>query len=202
MPFPLFDNLLPAAVRPVRRQKALPRQRKSPPVLERLEERCLLAVFTVTNTNDDGPGSLRQAILDANANPGLDTINFNIGSGVQTINVGSTIGVGLPAITDPVVIDGTTQPGYAGSPLIELNGTSVGLNQPGLYITAGSTTIKGLVINRFNSHGILLESAGGNIIAGNYIGTDVNGTADLGNFGHGVFIASGANNTIGGTAAS
>ncbi len=46
------------------------------------------ATFTVTNTNDSGAGSLRQAILDANANPGDDTIAFNIpGSGVQTIAV-------------------------------------------------------------------------------------------------------------------
>src|SRR5688572_23214049 len=36
------------------------------------------ATFTVTNTNDSGAGSLRQAILDANANPGQDMISFNI----------------------------------------------------------------------------------------------------------------------------
>src|SRR2546425_11283768 len=101
--------------------------------------------FTVINTNDSGAGSLRQAILDANANAGLDTINFSIGSGVQTINVGSTTGLALPTITDPVIVDGTTQPGYAGSPLIELNGTSAGPSQNGLFITAGSSTIKGLV---------------------------------------------------------
>ena len=61
------------------------------------------ATFTVTNTNDSGAGSLRQAILDANGNPGLDTIHFAIpGSGVQTITVSTT----LDAITDPVVLDG------------------------------------------------------------------------------------------------
>ncbi len=44
------------------------------------------ATFTVLNTNDSGPGSLRQAILDANATPGADTIAFNIpGSGIHTI---------------------------------------------------------------------------------------------------------------------
>ena len=68
--------------------------------------------FTVINTNDSGPGSLRQAILGANANSGLDTIVFSIGSGPQTIAPLSA----LPTITDPVVIDGTTQPGYAGTP--------------------------------------------------------------------------------------
>jgi uncharacterized repeat protein (TIGR01451 family) len=160
-----------------------------------------LATFTVTNTNDDGPGSLAQAILDANANAGLDMINFSIGSGVQTIDVGSVRGTGLPTITDPVIIDGTTQPGYAGSPLIELNGTNAPIMPTGLFIqAAGSSTIRGLVINRFLGNGIGILCCGGNIIEGNYIGTDVSGTADLGNSGIGVAASSSTNNTIGGTA--
>src|SRR5437870_11674662 len=116
----LFHNLLPTTSRPAHCRKTLPRRRKNTLALERLEERCLLAGFTVTNTNDAGPGSLRQAILDANANPGLDTIAFNLGNGgMQTIRPNSS----LPTITDPVVLDGTTQPGFAGNPLIVLNGT-------------------------------------------------------------------------------
>ncbi|MFN7877671.1 MAG: DUF4347 domain-containing protein, partial [Pirellula sp.] len=77
------------------------------------EWRGLMATFTVTNTNDSGAGSLRQAILDANALAGHDTIVFNItGTGTQVINVLSV----LPTITDQVTIDGTTQAGYvAGS---------------------------------------------------------------------------------------
>jgi len=64
--------------------------------------------FAVVNTNDGGPGSLRQAILDANANAGADSISFNIpGGGVRTITPASP----LPDITDSVVIDGYTQPG-------------------------------------------------------------------------------------------
>src|SRR6266446_4509359 len=64
--------------------------------------------FTVTNTSDSGVGSLRQAILDANASSGPDTIAFNIpGSGVKTITPATT----LPAITEQVTIDGYTQPG-------------------------------------------------------------------------------------------
>src|SRR5437868_15378007 len=63
--------------------------------------------FTVTSTNDSGAGTLRQAITDANASPGSDTIVFNIaGSGIKSIFITSM----LPTITDPVVIDGTTQP--------------------------------------------------------------------------------------------
>jgi hypothetical protein len=56
--------------------------------------------FTVFNTNDGGAGSLRQAIISANANPGVDTINFNLPAGVQTL----TPGTPLPTITDPVII--------------------------------------------------------------------------------------------------
>lgn len=77
------------------------------------------ATFTVTNTNDSGAGSLRQAILDSNLTAGLDTIAFNIGGGgshvIQPISA-------LPAITDNGEIDGTTQPGYVNAPLIEING--------------------------------------------------------------------------------
>jgi len=52
-----------------------------PARLERLEARTLPSSFTVLNTNDSGPGSLRQAILDANAATGSSQIIFNIGSG-------------------------------------------------------------------------------------------------------------------------
>ena len=81
---------------------------KSRLLLERLEGRDAPAVFTVTTTADGGAGSLRQAILDANAAPGADTIAFAIpGPGVHTIQPQSA----LPKVTGPVVIDGYTQPG-------------------------------------------------------------------------------------------
>ena len=83
------------------------------------------AIISVVTTSDSGAGSLRQAILDANATNGLDTITFQIpGSGVHSIVPLSA----LPAITDSLVIDGTSQPGFAGTPLIELSGTSAGAN--------------------------------------------------------------------------
>jgi hypothetical protein len=149
----------------------------------------------VTNTSNSGEGSLRQAILNANAFAGKDTIAFQISSGAQTINLTS----GLPTITDAVIIDGTTQTGFLGSPIIELNGANVGY-ETGLVITAGNSTIKGLVINRFMTGGILLKNRGGNIIQGNFIGTDVSGKVGLGNSGApGVYIENISNNIIGGT---
>jgi len=148
---------------------------------------------------DDGAGhcTLRAAIEEANADGAESTIWFNIrGKGVRTITPGSA----LPTITQPVTIDGTTQPGYAGAPIIELNGASAGANAAGLYVTGGLSTVQGLVINRFAdgfSNGVLLASSG-NVIRGNYIGTNVGGTVALGN-GNAVLIDNVANNTIGGT---
>jgi uncharacterized repeat protein (TIGR01451 family) len=150
--------------------------------------------LVVTNTNNAGAGSLRQAILDSNADSDdRDTIVFNIpGSGVHTI-VPLTA---LPVISQPVIIDGTTQPGFAGTPLIELNGN--GLAGTGLTITGGSSIVRGLVVNRFGGAGILLQTNGGNVIAGNYIGIDTFATTSRGNGGHGVQIEAVAGNTVGG----
>ena len=105
--------------------------------------------FVVTNANDSGAGSLRQAIQNANASAGPDVISFAIpATGVQTITLTSL----LPSIVDSVTIDGTTQPGYAGTPLIQLNGNNLAGN--GLIVAGGGTTIRGLIINRFGSHGM------------------------------------------------
>jgi titin len=162
--------------------------------------------YLVTNTGDNGgvnptpgagTGTLRQAIVDANANPGADAIQFAIGSGVQTI----APSLALPVITGPVSIDGTTQPGYAGTPIIELNGSSaVGSGVNGLTLTGGNSTVRGLVINRFGGVGINLASSN-NVVAGNYIGTNVAGTAALGNIGFGMEVSA-SNNRIGGTTSS
>ena len=162
--------------------------------------------FTVTTTADSGIGSLRQAILDANASVGtVDRIHFGIpGTGVHTISPASF----LPAISDPVVIDGTTQPGTAGTPLIELDGTNAGPQTSGLFITAGGTTIRGLTINRFGTGGtvnssggagIILQGGGNNVIEGNVIGMDPATSLEPGNRTDGVFVDNSPNNRIGGT---
>ena len=154
--------------------------------------------FLVTNTNDSGPGSLRQAILNANASAGADIISFAIpGAGPFTITPASA----LPTITNPVVIDGTTQPGFTGTPIVELSGASAGGGN-GLTISAGGSTVRGLVINRFGAAGINLNSGSGNLVEGNYLGTNVAGTSALGN-NQGISIFSpSTNNTIGGTTAA
>ena len=167
--------------------------------IEPLEQRAMLATFTVTSTNNDGGGSLRQAILSANASPGPDRIEFGLlGTGVRTINLTSV----LPTITDSVAIDGSSQLGYTNQPLVEINGSAVVGN--GFTIVAPNSEIRGLAINRFQGNGILINGAAatGNRIVANRIGTNAEGTIDLGNISNGVFIANATGNTIGGLTAA
>jgi hypothetical protein len=161
-----------------------------------------LVTYTVSNTNNSGAGSLREAIELANANSGKDRIVFDIqaGSGVRTIVPVSP----LPAITSPVELDATTQPGYAGTPVIELNGSSASLVQAGLVVSGSGrdSTIKGLAINRFNGAGIKIVETGNVTLEGNFIGTNPAGTVAQGNAGPGIYMEWAGSNIIGGTTAS
>src|SRR6202022_4473521 len=115
----------------------------------------------------------RQAILDANNDRGPNTIAFDIGDGgAQTIAPTSP----LPTLINPTIIDGTTQPGFAGTPVIELTGTDAGSGANGLTISRGNCTVKGLAINAFGGSGLVLADGGSNLVVGNYIGTDLTGT--------------------------
>ncbi len=157
--------------------------------------------FTVNTVNDGDDGlcdivhcSLREAIQYANLNSGFaDTIPFNIpGSPPFSIAPASP----LPAITDPATVNAATQPGFAGTPIVELNGTNAS-GAPGLrLLSAPNTTLRGLVINRFNSGGIQVANSPSAIVAGNYIGTDVAGASALGNGTYGVSIEAGSDNAL------
>jgi hypothetical protein len=176
--------------------------------VEVLEARQLLTAmtFTVTNTGDldnllqPVPGSLRAAILAANANPngttGVDTIAFNIGpGGPQTITPTEP----LPAITDPVLVLGNTQPGYTNTPLISIDGSSAGSTASGLNITAGATTVWALDIFHFAQDGISMSVNGNNDLIGCIIGTDSTGNTTLGNADCGLKINGTSGNVIGGS---
>src|SRR5437870_1774703 len=78
--------------------------------VELLEERSVPSTFTVLNLYNSGAGSLRQAILDADARAGADLINFNVAGTIRLTTCA------LPAITGKVDINGTTAPGFAGTP--------------------------------------------------------------------------------------
>ncbi len=181
------------------------RKSASRPRIEALEGRCLMATLTVTNIDDNGPGSLRQAILDANSMLGSDVINFNIATpGVHTIALTTT---SLPTIVDTVLIDGTTQPTNGGdpltTPLIQIDGSALaGAGNDGLSINlpngTAPSTIRGLAIGGFSGSGVIITGTGGNAVQQSLIGTNAAGTAALAN-GSGITITDSPNNTIGGT---
>ncbi|HEX9000913.1 MAG TPA: CSLREA domain-containing protein, partial [Blastocatellia bacterium] len=163
------------------------------------------APITVNTTADtvaaDGFCSLREAIQAANTNlqvnecapgvAGLDNIIFALGTGTPSIAI---TGSALPAITEPVNVNGAT----GGATRVELNGAGAGVAANGLTINAGSSLIASLVINRFTASGIVLQTAGGNSVQGCLIGTDATGATALANGLYGVAISNVANNTIGG----
>lgn len=134
------------------------------------------AIYTVTNTLDAGQGSLRQALQDANNDTDASiTIQFGIpGNGPHQIQPTTN----LPAITAAnVTIDGSTQQGFTGTPLIIINGNlNQYFNGYGLTIASPShVTIKSLAINGFNAlnnYGIYITQGAYHRIQGCYIGTD------------------------------
>jgi len=166
-------------------------------------------IFTVTTTADGTGFSLDQAILQTNNNPGPDTIEFDIpGDGPHLMDVGT----GLPAITDPVTIDGYSQPGAASNSVpapgetdavlkIVINGSGGGV--AGLRIHTADAVIRGLVIQRF-MRGIEIQGGTSDgtsmVVEGCYIGTDVAGLSGEGNTSDGIFLFNSPDNLIGGTA--
>jgi len=162
--------------------------------------------FTVTNTNNGGLGSLRQALLEANAAAGADTIAFDIpGPGPHKIRPLSA----LPTITDPVTIDGYTQPGAIpntnpfGQGLntvlrVEVDGSRAGFTS-GLLIAAGESTVRGLAINRFSVQAIEIVQRGGNVVEGCFLNTNVAGTDGVGGGFSAVYVDNVPDNRIGGT---
>src|SRR5215207_4244801 len=168
-----------------------------------------LIVNSSDDTNDEicdaTNCTLREAIHAANFNEGMDLVAFNIpAEGVRTISIASE----LPAITDPVIIDGYTQPGANPNTLavgnnaaiqIELDGDSFdGLCSQALLISSGGSTIKGLAIHGNFNNGIEVNGSG-STIAGNFIGLKADGTPD-GMIASGVYLNNTSDNTIGGAA--
>lgn len=169
-------------------------------------------VYTVTNTNDAGTGSLRAAITNVNIYPGVHTIAFNIPSsdpnyisaqGVWKITPAST----LPIITrNSVTIDGTTQTTNQGDtnpfgPEILIDGNhQYGSDFAFHLFNVYGVTIKSFIIGRFTVGIEISGTSHDNIIVGNYVGCNYNATDTLSNT-HGIEILSGPyHNTIGGSA--
>ena len=155
-------------------------------------------IFTVNTTDDHDDGmcdsndcTLREAINSANGTGGADTIAFNIpGPGPYTIQSS----LQLPTLSEAVTVDGTTQPGFSGKPVIELSSI-------GLTLSGGNSTVRGMVL-RDAPEGLVLTTNGNNVIEGNFVGTDATGTIDRGNRELGIAISGNGNNIIGGTTVS
>ncbi|HEX3725329.1 MAG TPA: hypothetical protein VHV08_03770, partial [Pirellulales bacterium] len=116
----------------------------------------MLSALSVTNLHDSGSGSFRQALLDANANPGLDTINFSV-AGIIQLTSGA-----LPAVTSPVNIDGTTALNFAGSPKVEVDFNDFG----GMVfdVAAANSALKSLSLVNASGNGVTVNGADGNLI--------------------------------------
>jgi hypothetical protein len=159
--------------------RARARRPPATPRLEFLEDRLAPATLTVTTTKDeltpnDGGVSLRETITAINAGNNLgdpdvvntgaafgvnDTIKFNLpGTGPFLLPISGILPfpTGLPAVTKPVVIDGASQPGYAGAPVVELVNALFTPNA-GLTLQSPGITVQGLAIDGFSGCGILVE---------------------------------------------
>jgi len=182
------------------------------------------ATFTVTTTSDAGDGScdasctLREAITAANETPELDSIAFDI----PTVDAGYDAASGvwkmqpssdLPAITAPLSIDATTQHGYSGAPVVELDGSLIPAPANGFTVLSPGCLLRGFSIHSFAASlnplsntlvcgcGISLfydPLGDGAVIEGNYIGVTAAGASAPGNGQSGI-VVSATGNTIGGT---
>jgi len=174
--------------------------RRFNPILEFLEDRAVPAVIAVTGGGDniavDGVVTLREAIEAANTNApvgdapagdaGLDTIRFNLDPSQQVIQLDTPL-----IATEPITIDGTSQPGYTDSPLVHLR-PSEPMVQGALGINGGDSTVRGLDIEGFPFAAIVLTGPGGDVVTSCQVVFNVTG----------ILIIDSSNNIIGGTAAS
>lgn len=162
--------------------------------LEYLEDRTVPSTFPVLNLNNSGPGSLRQAILNANSNAGPDIIDFSV-SGTIKLTTGA-----LPVITGQVDIDGTTADGFAGTPTVEVDFNRFGGLQ--FASTSKGSALRSLGLVNSNSAGVRITGGGYMVVVGNYIGVKLDGTTLAGHLGNGIEMTSSTNNVIGGSSDS
>ncbi len=162
------------------------------------------ATFVVNSTAEPGSGvcdaaecTLREALIQANSTTALDTISFNIpGAGPHVI----TLKAALQPVNQALLLDGFTQPGtscdtFPTALKIVINGSGLAGGETGLTLNAPNSIVRGVVVQRFPSHGVVVQ-AGGNSLYCNYVGTNSDGSIDLGNGGIGVYVNNGGNNSI------
>lgn len=160
-------------------------------------------IVTVTNTDDAGSGSLRQALLDAAATPATQ-IHFAIPGNVVHTIVPATA---LPAVAASTTIDGTTQLGTSCATAppnlrIEIDGSSLPAGSDALTVSGAGVTIRGLVVNSAPRNGIHVGAVSGFSLGCSYVGTDVLGVLDYGNGENGIWLDGSSGAQIGGPASA
>jgi len=147
----------------------------------------------VISTNPSGPGSLAQAVWNAYlaysqyGRPGR--IRFDLpGAGPHTIQTG------VIGLNSPVILDGWSQPGFAGQPLIELRANTTNLSA-GVAVHSAGCMVRGLAIDGFRT-GIYVGPSGSSRLEGNWIGTSH--ATGLGRPEHGIHLDNSARNLVGG----
>ena len=148
----------------------------------------------VVNTQDDiddgvcdgGHCSLREAINAANAAADRDIIGFAI---PDTGAIVITPATPLPQLTQPVVLDGSYQPTYRGTPVIGLSGELIDpiTGGRGVILSTDNSTVRGLVVGAFPSDGLYIYGDQ-DTMAGNYSGLDQSGSGLWSNEGHGLVV--------------
>ena len=156
------------------------------------------ATYAVTNTNDAGAGSLRQAILSANATPGRDTIVFAIALAPGAVATIAPL-TPLPPISDEATLDGYSQSGSAMNTQaagfdavlrIRLSGASASAGADGLVLAATGTSVRGLIIDGFAGYAVRITATASTsavVVTGNVLGTGYGALPLAGNRG-GVFV--------------
>jgi hypothetical protein len=171
----------------------------------------------VSNTGSGTSGTLRYCISQANQSAGPHVINFSVAGTISITNSS-----GLPSLNQSITIDASTAPGYAGTPVVILDGSNA-TSGSGITISAANCAIYGLEISYFpyngivvsgnnndqfrigasgkgnvivrnNYRGIQVDAADNGMIAYNYIGVDATGAVCLGNGYDGIDFTNGANN--------
>ncbi|MBN2719156.1 MAG: hypothetical protein JXX14_25125 [Deltaproteobacteria bacterium] len=154
------------------------------------------------NSGADGEVSLREALLACNATVNdvtPDLILFDIADAAPyTISV---TGSALPDITDPVVIDGRSEPDFVSEPIIALDGSALFGTESGLSFVAGSdgSTVRALVVINFPDSGVLMTNSDNHTVQGMYSGVGLDGATRQGNSGSGLTLLDSGSNQIGGS---
>jgi parallel beta-helix repeat protein len=172
--------------------------RLSPPArIECLEDRLLLSgTFTVTDPGDTATGqTLRAAILAVNAPNGPNTINFDFTGSAPFVIQPVTP---LPAITSTAVINAASQPGYAGLPVVMIDGSKAPAGSVGITINGPSVLVSGLSIGNFAGEGVMIEGIGSDQILSSFIGLSPDGVTPAPNGVAGILIQNSTKNLIGG----